>query len=333
MSNEILLDKERLISISNDFDSVLEQSVEATQLATEACGGTICLAISRSFNVLVDGIRESIKLIVESFTTTDQEIEKAAKSIVGVDTHNTLSSGGGVVWDMNGNRYEIDKQGKLRRIFDSIDEINPPQQVQIRRCTSAGFNSNEGGICNISSITTLLNRKYAYDHGGEAKDYFTPEDSFKANGCTDIIFHGHKDSGDHSNQDYYQYKGSTNNWSIEKTYSNGSDASYVSHAISKSAAKKQVESNYGGSYEKYVAHLLEEHPEGICIRNSKANHVAVITGYTQDANGNISLQVEDPVGNYKGDLYNTGAWIFKKDPDIKHFWDHLDSSIAFTYVS
>lgn len=331
MSNEILLDKERLITISNGFENVLDQAVEATQLATDANGGLICFAASRAFHELINGIRKSIRLIIDSFTTTDQNLKKAAEEIVGLDTHNALSSGGGVVWDMNGNRYVVDKSGRLRRIFDSIDSINPPRQVQIRRCTSAGFNSNEGGICNISSITTLLNRKYAYDHGGQGTDYFTPEDSFRANGCTDITYHGNKPSGDHKGQDYYQYKGSTNNWSIEKTYSNGSDASYVSHAISKSTVKKDVESNYGGSYEKYVAHLLEEHPEGICIRNSKANHVAVITGYTQDSNGNITLQFEDPVGNYKGDL--NGAWIYRNDSDKKHFWDHLDSNIAFTYVS
>ena len=66
MSNEILLDKERLITISNGFENVLDQAVEATQLATDANGGLICFAASRAFHELINGIRKSICMLLKT---------------------------------------------------------------------------------------------------------------------------------------------------------------------------------------------------------------------------------------------------------------------------
>ena len=328
MSNEIILDKKYFESLKVQFEAVFEKTDAASKYAYRIDRDITMCNLAHNAN---ENTRQIIQLILDSFTTADEKMKKEAQEIIGVEIHNGISAGGRAIIDANGECTIQSKYEAYCIVVDQIDSIqNRPRQIQIRRCTSAGFNSNLGGICNISSVTTLLNRKYAYDHGSEAADYFTAEDAFKANGCTNIKFHGHSTSGDHPDQDYYQYNGGTDGWA-NKTYSNGSDASYTTHSISAATARNDVNKYYGGSYKEYVAHLLEEHPEGICIRNAKSEHVAVITGYTRDENNNIKIQVEDPVGNYKGDL--EGAHIYKNDSNKKNFWNHLDNNIAFTYLS
>lgn len=172
----------------------------------------------------------------------------------------------------------------------AIDSKNPKRQTQLSRYNE-DFTERKTGICNVSAMVTLLNRRLAYD---DRPGSFTPEDVLTSLGCSNIKNSGTK----------YYYEGDTGKW-FSATYSNGS-YSYKSAYISSSTVKKAT--NKEGFYQ-YIASLLQEHPEGIAIRNSKANHVAVIYKF-EIIDGSIQLYVKDPSSNYSGKL--EGSYLYKQ---------------------
>lgn len=188
-----------------------------------------------------------------------------------------------VIAESADDQYTTDKQ-----YFDLIDSMNPKRQNQIARYDSS-FSTRKTGLCNVSAMVTLLNRKVIYDNLNFS---FTPTDVLKANGCTSI-----KSSGDK-----YYYSGDTGLWGYKKYTLNG--ASFQAGTISGSAVKSATTKE---NFNKYIASLLHTHPEGIAIRNTKANHVAVIDRYSY-INGKYQLYVKDPVNNYSGVLEKSYIW-------------------------
>lgn len=211
-----------------------------------------------------------------------------------------------------------------------ISEKNPPRQIQARRAPSSNPNASRGqGICNISSITTLLNRQYALDNANTPSsemDYFTVTDALESNGCRNIEFINVEGR---TGQERYTYDGGTGSTWYRTTYTNGEGVAYSSHAIGAREARRAVNNDFGGSYEEYVASLLDEHPAGLCMRNNDSTHVAVITGYERNSNGSIQLLINDPVNNYEGPL--SGGWIAKNDHSGS-VWNDLSSNCAFVYL-
>lgn len=209
-----------------------------------------------------------------------------------------------------------------------LKTINPPRQIQIREVTPSGKEMDQDGRCNVSAMTTLLNRKYALDSINSSEErinYFTPTDVLEANGCTNINQHGKNEKGQH----LYSYEGRTGDWyNSEKKYTNSEGVTYSPKRIGIDEAKRVVNNEYGRSYEEYIAHLLDEHPEGIAIRNNDASHVAVITRYERTEDG-IQIYVNDPVNIKKPEQRIEDAWVStvpegrkkrKPDPDL---WDDV----------
>lgn len=209
--------------------------------------------------------------------------------------------------DESENLVELEGEGLYSEYSDyqtkvkAIEAKNPPRQTQLYRVDSNG--DKESGICNVSAVTTLLNRRMAYDN---RSGQFTVFNVFAANSCTNVV--GPRTWNGSSAATGYEYTGGTGSWNSKK-YVNDSGYAYQAKSISKSAIATNM-SNLGIPYfNTYLATLLREHPEGVCLRNSTANHVAVIS-YYEIVNGTYQFYVCDPVNNYKGKL--EGSWLYKK---------------------
>ena len=218
-----------------------------------------------------------------------------------------------------------------RRMIESTDF---PRTPQIHECDANGNKVKNAkgetvsGRCNVSAITNLLNRRYQLDTNCQGKNYFSHQNVFDANGCTVIKDFGTNHSGT-KGQIYVQYKGDTGGWANGKEYTNG-EFTYKTVKTGKAAVKNVVDSQFGGSYENYMASLLDQHPEGICIRSASANHVVTITDYSVDANGKVTLYVDDPVGIQGGKTHQalTSSYVWNG----KNFWSGLDNNLAVTYL-
>lgn len=203
--------------------------------------------------------------------------------------------------------------------FDTIDSQGPVSEYQIRS-RSSDYKTDRGGLCNVSAITTLLNRRLAADY---ISGSFSVADVFKSLGCknykTDGKLYSDKAFGQDSSSLKFQYwykEGDTGHWCVNNTkYTTGS-YSYTVKQISGSTVRKATTKD---GFNAYIAGLLHQHPEGIAIRNTKANHVAVIYKYTY-ANGVYTLYVKDPVGNTSGKMEN--SYIYKQSG--KDLYTNLD---------
>ncbi len=180
-------------------------------------------------------------------------------------------------------------QDAYQRAVQAIDERKPESQPQLDRY-DASFRAKQTGICNISAITTLLNRRLAYD--GKTGS-FTPKQVLQANGCTNITSSGTK----------YSYTGDTDRWG-NRTYTK-SGVSYTAARLTASTVKSETTKD---NFYQYLALLLHEHPEGVAIRSETARHVAVLWRY-ELVGGKLQLYVKDPVGNYSGTL--EGSYLYK----------------------
>ena len=162
-------------------------------------------------------------------------------------------------------------------IRNAIESTNLPKQRQIYRADTGE------GLCNVSSITMLLNRRYALDHGGsENADWFSLEDVFRGNKCTVRDASGKNVS----------ISGSTGHW-YDHSYDNGSGTSYYATCIGSGSVAKKVQEY--GSHEEYFAAMLDQHPEGIVIRSGPKNHTVTMTGYSRDEDGTVHIFFDDPV--------------------------------------
>ena len=179
-----------------------------------------------------------------------------------------------------------------------IENEGPPQQIQLYRIDSNGDRIT--GICNVCSITTLLNRRLAYD--GKTDEEFTVYDVFDACGVT--VRSGPSYWNENRGKTGFVYSGDTGYWSKLK-YKNDSGTSYQAIRVGVDQIKDGI--NETGSFNNYLIKLLHEHPEGICIRNETANHVAVIYYYAI-IDGRVQFYVKDPVERYSGKVED--AWIY-----------------------
>ncbi len=197
-----------------------------------------------------------------------------------------------------------------RRNVDTIKSSIGGENVcqdQINRIKKNGSTYQKGsGLCNISSVVTLLNRNLYYE-GKASETQFTLLDAFSANGCK--ITHGPtlNYTPNKYNRYGYAYSGNTDAWACSINYTNASGTSYK--VVNES--KAVIDKNRGSlSYEEYFAKLLREHPEGICLRkkNSEGGHVFVITDYTL-VDGKYQFYVQDPVNRYTGKF--EGSYQYK----------------------
>lgn len=181
-----------------------------------------------------------------------------------------------------------------KRVVDAINSKNPYTQIQISRYSDRNFTNRTTGLCNVSSITTLLNRRLAYDN--KDGQIFTVLNVLTSNSCTNITYSGTK----------YYFDGNTGNWwSI--LYKNSNRTQYYAKKIPASTVKQTVKNK--NEFDVYLANLLYTHPEGICVRNKTANHVFVIY-FFEVSGSNYQFYVKDPVHNYSGKF--EGSYMYSK---------------------
>lgn len=184
---------------------------------------------------------------------------------------------------------------EYQELVKEIEEQKPFRQLQLYRVDAAG--NKLTGICNACAVTTLLNRRLAYD--GKTGEDFTIYDVFEA--CGVIVKAGPIAwKGSEGAETGYVYKGDTGHWSKIR-YTNGAGTSYQAVRVDAEDVMAEVEAD--GSFSNYLIRMLHEHPEGVCIRNHNANHVAVICDYAI-IGGMAQFYVKDPVDNYEGRVEN-----------------------------
>ena len=178
----------------------------------------------------------------------------------------------------------------FEKAVSSINAAKPKTQGQLSRY-SANMKHRITGICNISSLVTLLNRRLAYDG---VKSSFTAKKALQANGCTNIVIKGSKCS----------YTGNTDGW-YNRSYSAGGK---TYSPVWRGAAAVKQETTRANFY-LYLALLLHQHPEGVILRSASAAHVAVVYSF-KIASGKVQLYVKDPVGSFSGRLED--SYLYKQ---------------------
>lgn len=357
MSNEILVDIEEIQSLLNKMITCKDKASAAGAKAKKSIKGfcdegvssasSAYRAIKKADEALIQSIDSGISALNQTiikFKESDESIAKSTEKIpvsqivVPTTSTKTISSTGNSNSTGSVSTQQSHENSSYSEVRDRLNSIAIPKQPQIRECDGNGKpivesdkNGKEvdvAGRCNVSALTMLLNRKYALDTNAEGNQWFTPQDVLEGNGCTVI-----KDWGtNHSlkkGQQFIQYNGKTGNWANGKTYSNG-ELSYKTVACSKSSVVNEVTSNYNGSYEEYIASVLEKHPEGICLRSASKGHVVTITDYSRDQDGTVHLYCDDPVNivNGKSHLELKESYVWTGN----NFWSGLDNNIAITYV-
>lgn len=232
----------------------------------------------------------------------------SAGSSVSVSSNTTFYA----VWeeasDYNRYRFSVDA---LKSSFEDEEQICTNQINSVK--LENGVYVKNTGLCNISAITTLCNRKLYLDGKG-SQSKFTVEDSIEANGCSIIRgpLKDYYERDKHGNliynmygRDAYLYNGGTSGWWSRKLYTNENGTTYTTSVLMKADIDRKKGSS---SYEEYLANLLMEHPEGVCLRNKKANHVCVITDFVRDGDS-IVFYAQDPVNHYTGVL--SGTYLYK----------------------
>ena len=231
-------------------------------------------------------------------------------------------------YDIYRRKIEVLKKNIVDKL-GSEKAINQLQIKQVELKSDGNYhlykrNNDSGGRCNVSSATTLLNRKLFLDKKMDEK-MFTPTDVFCGNGCKNVVGQVNGYVGQRFGQPGYAYSGRTGNW-WTKSYTNEDGTKYKFVKLSK---KDVIEKKGSRTYEEYIASLLISHPEGICLRNTKATHVLVITDF-EKMGDKIQFYVQDPVNQYTGILESAGCWLYGQAVEVgkdKTIYDSLDAIV------
>ncbi|MCR5275790.1 MAG: hypothetical protein K6E26_10595 [Clostridiales bacterium] len=352
MSGAMKIITSRMDKLLGECRGVYSDMQETTKLAKATVKETQAAILRPIFDNASKNVQDQVLAHLDSgitgLETTIREYERLNASIVkdveGIMTVTVPSQNGAVsyrvyedeIWKYGS--YE-DKKNYMKHDFlaASIMFSSVPKTPQIQECNGKGDLVKSSGRCNVSSVTNLLNRRYAMDTGGSGKNWFTYNDVLSANGCTLKKDWGTIQNGDRAGQLKIEYTGKTGGWASNKTYTNG-EVSYVTKSTSRSTIVNEVKNKYSGSYEEYFAAQLKNHPEGVCIRFDETytengevkhrGHVITLTDFSRDKDGNVHLYADDPVNVAKNqshiDLKKTYGWN-------KYKWK-LDSGIAMTYL-
>lgn len=190
-------------------------------------------------------------------------------------------------------------------VVKAIDDKKPKTQKQLTLYDSK-TEKKKTGICSVCSITTLLNRRLAYDNISAS---FNAVEVVKKCGGSDAR-EGYNKKG--KNYGIYAH-GYRSIWASRK-YSKGG-ANYQATTIGLTNVKKKIGKNYNfDSFTQYIALQLHEHPEGIVARfnysGKSGGHVIVFTKY-EIVNGKVQLYVYDPVNNNSKHLKFESSYMYK----------------------
>ena len=201
-------------------------------------------------------------------------------------------------------------RAKDEQIFATIDDYKPISEYQIRYRSGSDLKKGKigtdgGGLCNISAITTLLNRRLAADY---ICDSFSVEDVLASLGCREIttdhkLYSGTK--GETKGEKWCQYysfstkvgSGTTKYWGTGN-YKKGSYSYGARLELSNSGKPDGIKNKLHISREDmnaYFAMLLHKNPEGIAVHAfyKSKQHTVVIHKYTY-SEGKYTLYIKDP---------------------------------------
>jgi len=201
--------------------------------------------------------------------------------------------------------WDIPYRVKVAKIDN--DRLKPQKQLsRLEKDEENGGYKSATGICNVCSLNTLLNRRVAYDYDDYSSP-FTMQTMFDCLSVTDLG----KGEIEYTSGKYGYYLSDTVGRRAQEstTYTaqieNGKTVKYKPSLLGEAACITRItdtgKTGLQGQYE-MLATLLEEHPEGIWLRNEyspsssySGGHAIMITDYTRDADNNIQLYVIDPV--------------------------------------
>ena len=190
-----------------------------------------------------------------------------------------------------------DEYDSYRSKVDSIYNDFLRLTEQLHRLDADG--SKITGICNLSAMEMLLNRRVAYDFG----DYTNPFDDydmFQAVGVSDLG--GGKWEYAPGKHGYY-LSGSVGDIQKDGTIYRYSDSvSYHPVLLGNTEVTQRINwTGLSGLDAQYsmIASLLREHPEGLWLRAEYGTHAILITDY-QIENDSIQLYAIDPVNVRRG---------------------------------
>lgn len=224
------------------------------------------------------------------------------------------------VWESNSDYASYrSKINALKKAIGTKDIC----ENQITKITKSGSKYIKAtGNCNVASVVTLLNRNLFYE-GRTNEQQFTILNAYSANGCRvlygptlDYLRDGKQNS---TNQYGYEYSGNTGAWACSRKYTNNSGTTYTVCNQSLSVINKNKGSQ---TYEEYIVALLNDHPEGICIRKRKGSsgHVCVVTDY-EIVNGKYQFYVQDPIDKFTGKY--EGSYQYREYGDISSNIDFI----------
>ena len=129
----------------------------------------------------------------------------------------------------------------------------------------------------------MLNRRRAYD--GEPGEEYTVKDVIQSHGGTNIDGPHDCTKNGSPRSNGYAYDGNTA-FSGDRRFTNSTDTlDYMVH-------QEYIDHMNASKQETYIQELLQQHPEGICVRSK--NHWIVITDY-EIVDGKVQYYAIDPV--------------------------------------
>ena len=299
---EILLNKESFEGLNTRFDAVFEEAKEGMNYSERAervqHDAVIILGIRMAFLLKIEDIKSVMRLIVDSFTTTDKDLKAAAEKIVGVDIHEAISTGDNVVYDENGN-YTVQPGNSTG---SSTGNTGSPSG------STGGYNSgysssgnNTGGAVPIAgNVATIEGYQGLQQHLSDnctntSLAMMIQRYDLVHNGSCNLVY------DDIGKNDFY--------WAVEdfgqhmdRTLPDG--RTYHTH-WGDTAWFSEVG---GGNLQAGMARVLNEFPEGIELYGSYASggaHAILLTGCTSHGDGTYSFTAIDPATGMETDLTET----------------------------
>ena len=292
MSNEILLNKEYLVSMSGRFEGVFKKVDDASQEAYHADHYSSMRDIAVKS---IDDLRSNIRIIIDSFSSTDQNLKEQAQSILGVEYYNAIASDGQVTINPDGSYVVKDGYDLYRQTVNELNSKSPNgvgQAYSVDGYTVTYEHIPGHGICTVCSNATLVNRRLALEDvtGPDGqRPYYSAQDALT-------------DNGNHGD---IACEGGTNTYSVE--VGGTTVATYSTTRIYPSTIR-----NEGVTIENKLIGLLQQHPEGVQFYTNYSGgvHGIVITSFSEEprGSGNFSYMAYDPVTGSETPLKDT--WLY-----------------------
>ena len=297
------LKKKHSGQINDNGDEIIEYSTILKNIADETFKiDNKNRKISKSINQVLDSITRSV---VDSINNAEKSGEKIINATFDFAIKNKM--------------YDLIPQNA---ISSYIDKAKPFERKQFDKYNSKGKRIT--GLCNVASLSTLLNRRLVLDGKYSDESAFTEKEIYSAFGDSNIKYC--------KNGNDVISSADTGKWvllkkgGIKRTYTNKDGVTYATEKyLNKNELQQYSEDGTIKDDQdlfKAVANLIDKHPEGVCMRgfyDGEGGHVIVVKGYEKDENGIYNLKIYDPVNSCDTTLYDP-KYADYNDKKIKDSW-------------